>query len=324
MARMTMSDAIVEAIRQEMRSDDSIYMLGQDIGAFGGPMQATKGLWEEFGESGRMIDAPISEEAMIGTAVGAAMTGSRPIVDLMFAEFLALTMAPLAHEGGSIAFKTRGEVTVPMFVRAKAGVGPHRGHAEMVAGMLMSFPGVKIIMPTNPQDAYSLVRAAIRDEGPVIMLEHMSLLHARRGEVDLDQTAEIGQAAVVREGNDVTIVASGLMVSRAERAAKQLADEGVEAEIIDLRSIAPIDTDTILASARKTGALVIADEAWPTAGPTSEITHQVLRATGGRDAIRFGFATSPNTPIPFSAELEKAFVPSPEEIVAAVQATLAS
>ena len=323
MARMTMSDAIVEAIRQEMRSDESIYMLGQDIGQFGGPMQATKGLWEEFGASGRMIDAPISEEAMIGTAVGAAMTGSRPIVDLMFAEFLALTMTPLAHEGGSIAFKTRGDVTVPMFIRAKGGIGPHRGHAELVAGMLMSFPGVKIIMPTNPQDAYSLVRAAIRDEGPVIMLEHMSLLHARRGEVDLEATVDIGKASVVREGTDVTIVASGLMVSRAERAAKQLAEDGVEAEVVDLRSLAPLDAATIVASARKTGAIVIAEEAWPTAGPTSEITHQVLRATGGRDAIRFGFATVPNTPVPFSAELEKAFVPSPEDIVAAVQATLA-
>lgn len=324
MARMTMSDAIVEAIRQEMRNDESIYMLGQDIGQFGGPMQATKGLWEEFGESGRMIDAPISEEAMIGTAVGAAMTGSRPIVDLMFAEFLALTVTPLAHEGASIGFKTRGEVTVPMFVRAKCGIGPHRGHAEMMAGMLMSFPGVKVIMPTNPQDAYSLVRAAIRDENPVVMLEHMSLLHGRRGEVDLDVTAEIGKAAVQREGSDVTIVASGLMVSRAERAAKTLAEDGIEAEIIDLRSVAPIDAETIVASARKTGAVVIADEAWPTAGPAAEVAHQVLRLTGGRDQIRFGFATSPHTPIPFSAELEKAFVPSIEDIVATVRETLAS
>ncbi|MDA3146276.1 alpha-ketoacid dehydrogenase subunit beta [Leucobacter sp. UCMA 4100] len=323
MARMTMSDAIVEAIRQEMRNDESIYMLGQDIGQFGGPMQATKGLWEEFGDSGRMIDAPISEEAMIGTAVGAAMTGSRPIVDLMFAEFLALTVTPLAHEGGSIGFKTRGEVTVPMFVRAKCGIGPHHGHAEMMAGMLMSFPGVKVIMPTNPQDAYSLVRAAIRDEGPVVMLEHMSLLHARRAEVDLETTAEIGRAAVQREGNDVTIVASGLMVSRAERAAKTLAEEGIEAEIIDLRSIAPLDATTVVASARKTGAVVVADEAWPTAGPAAEVAHQVLRLTGGRDHIRFGFATSPHTPIPFSTELERAFVPSIEDIVATVRETLA-
>ncbi|MDP9906033.1 MULTISPECIES: transketolase C-terminal domain-containing protein [Arthrobacter] len=318
MSRMTISEAIVAAIGAAMDKDDSIYLMGQDIGIFEGPMQSTKGLWEKFGPAGRLIDAPISEASMIGSAVGAAMAGSRPIVDLMFAEFLALTMTPLALEGASVAYRTRANVTVPLVVRAKFGIGPHRGHAESCIGMLMGFPGLKIVIPTTPQDAYSLMSAAIRDNNPVVFLEHMSLLHGARAEVDPDLRTELGTASVRRPGNDVTVVASGLMVSRALRAAKTLAAEGVDVEVIDVRSMAPLDTLTILTSAQRTNRLVIVEESWPVAGPASEICAQLVRAADGLPDFTMDFVEPPHTPVPFAAHLESAFVPSVEDIVATV------
>lgn len=314
MSRMTMSEAIVAAIADAMAEDDSVYLMGQDIGVFGGPMQSAKGLWDAFGAQGRVIDSPISEAAMVGTAVGAAMAGSRPIVDLMFAEFLALTMTPLGLEGAAVAFRTRGEVTVPLVVRAKCGVGPHRGHAESCVGMLLAFPGLKVAMPTTPQDAYSLTRAAIRDDNPVVLLEHMSLLHGAKAEVDPTLEVPLGAAVVRRPGVDLTVAASGLMVQRAVRAAKDLAADGIEAEVVDLRSLAPLDTALVRASAERTGALLVVEESWPGSGPAAALCAALLG-----DGDRLGFPVRllqpPATPVPFAASLEAAFVPSVADIV---------
>lgn len=315
-SRTTMSDAIVHAIGDAMAADESVFLLGQDVGVFGGPMNSAKGLWERFGAE-RVIDTPISEAAMVGSGVGAAMAGGRPIVDLMFAEFLTLTMTPLGLEGASVAYKTRGQVRVPLVVRGKYGVGPHRGHAESCLGMLMGFPGLKIAAPTTPQDAYSLMRSAIADDNPVVFLEHMSLLHAGRAEVDTELEIPLGKAAVVRPGTDVTIVSSGLMVKRSTRAAATLAERGIEAEVIDLRTIVPLDVDTLLASAAKTGRVLIVEEAWPVAGPASEVCAQLVRAAGGRPDFSIDFVTPPPTPVPFGAGLEQQYVPDVDRIVAA-------
>lgn len=317
MTRMTMSEAIVAAIDDAMAEDDRVYLMGQDIGIFGGPMQSSKGLWQKYAETGRIIDAPISEAAMVGTAVGAAMAGRRPIVDLMFAEFLALTMTPLALEAGSVAFRTRGEISVPVVIRAKCGVGPHRGHAESCVGMLMSFPGVKVVMPTTPQDGYSLMRAAVRDENPVVFLEHMSLLHGARAEVDRDEDIVLGRGALRRTGADLTIAASGLMVARALRAASRLAETGVHVEVVDLRSLAPLDPATVLESVMKTGRLLVVEEAWPVAGPASELCAQLLAMTGGRPEFSIDFLQPPHVAVPFASILENAFVPSIDQIVRA-------
>lgn len=321
MTRMTMSEAIVRAVADAMDQDPSVYLIGQDVGVFGGPMNSAKGLWERFGDKGRIIDAPISEAAMVGTSVGAAMAGARPVVDLMFAEFLALAVTPLGLEGSSVAYRTRARVTVPIVVRAKYGVGPHRGHAEGCIGMLMGFPGIKLVAPANPQDAYSLMAGAIADDNPVVFLEHMSLLHAGRAEVDTAVRVPIGAAQVVRPGTDLTIAASGLMVKRALRAAAGLAERGVSAEVVDLRTIVPLDAGTILASARRTGRLLIVDESWPVAGPASELCAQVVRAAGGRPGFPIEFLSPPSTPVPFGASLEKAHVPDVEQIVAAAEST---
>ena len=317
MSRMTMGEAIVLAVADAMERDESVYLIGQDVGVFGGPMSSAKGLWERFGEKGRIIDAPISEAAMVGTGVGAAMAGARPIVDLMFAEFLALTMTPLALEGASVAYRTRGGVRVPLVVRAKYGVGPHRGHAEGCVGMLMGFPGLKVLAPTTPQDGYSLMSAAIRDDNPVVLLEHMSLLHAGKGEVDPAVEVPIGRASVVRDGEDLTIAASGLMVKRALRAAALLAEQGVSAEVVDLRTIVPLDVDTVRASAARTGRLLIVEETWPVAGPASEVCAQVVRACDGRPGFAIDFLTPPATPIPFGPGLEASYIPDVDRIVQA-------
>lgn len=319
MSRMTMSEAIVAAIDDAMTHDERVYLMGQDIGVFGGPMQSSKGLWEKYQDTGRIIDAPISEAAMVGTAVGAAMAGRRPIVDLMFAEFLALTMTPLGLEGGSIAFRTRGAITVPLVVRAKCGVGPHRGHAESCVGMLMSFPGVKVVMPTTPQDGYSLMRAAIRDDNPVVFLEHMSLLHGARAEVDRDELGALGGSSVRRDGADVTIAASGLMVSRALKAARLLAATGVDAEVIDLRSLAPLDSPRVHESAARTGKLVIVEESWPVAGPASELCAQLVAIAGGRPGFSIDFLQPPHVAVPFASSLEAGFTPSIDDIVHAAE-----
>ncbi|WP_218010523.1 alpha-ketoacid dehydrogenase subunit beta [Actinomadura chibensis] len=312
-----MSEAIVRAVADAMERDPSVYLIGQDVGVFGGPMNSAKGLWERFGDTGRIIDAPISEAAMVGTSVGAAMAGARPVVDLMFAEFLTLAVTPLGLEGASVAYRTRGRVTVPLVVRAKYGVGPHRGHAEGCVGMLMGFPGLKLVAPATPQDAYSLMAEAIADANPVVFLEHMSLLHAGRGEVDTALRVPIGAARVASAGTDLTIAASGLMVRRALRAATALTERGVSAEVVDLRTIVPLDVDTVLASARRTGRLLIVDESWPGAGPASELCSRLVRATGGAPGFTIEFLTPPSTPVPFGAPLEKAYVPDVEQIVAA-------
>ena len=317
MTRMTMSEAIVQAVADAMEQDDSVYLIGQDIGVFGGPMNSAKGLWERFGDQGRIIDAPISEAAMVGTSVGAAMAGARPVVDLMFAEFLALTVTPLAREGASVAYRTRGAVTVPLVARAKYGVGPHRGHAEGCIGMLMGFPGIKVLAPTNPQDAYSLMAEAIADANPVVFLEHMSLLHAGKAEVDTGVRVPIGCASVVRPGTDLTIAASGLMVRRALRAAALLEERQVSAEVVDLRTLVPLDVDTLQASAQRTGRLLILDESWPVGGVASEVCAQLVRASGGTPGFSIEFLTPPPTPVPFGAELESGYVPDIDRIVRA-------
>lgn len=320
MTRMTMSQAIVEAIGDAMDFDTSTYLMGQDIGAFGGPMHSSKGLWERFGDQYTLIDAPISEAAMVGTAVGAAMAGARPIVDLMFGEFIHLAMTPLGLEGSSVAFRTAGRLNVPIVVRAKFGTGPHRGHPETPVGALMNFPGIKIVIPTTPQESYSLMSAAILDPNPVVFLEHMSLLHAGKGEVDKEVRVPIGKAKVVQEGEDVTIVATGMMVKRAVRAAKELRNVGISAEIIDLRTIKPLDVSSILRSTQKTGALLLVEESWPTGGPMSEVCAQVVQdACHGARECQIDILAPPDVPIPYALSSENSYLPDVGRIVDAAK-----
>ena len=317
MARLTINEAIVTALRGEMTANPRIFCLGQDIGQFGVAMQTFKGLWDEFKDSGRIIDAPISEEAMVTAGAGAAMCGMRPVIEIMFSELLNLCLGPLLNEIGQAYVKTDRRLKVPMVIRTKCGISPHRGHAEDYHAVLTGVPGIKVVMPAEPRDAMGLMRAALRDDNPVVFFEHMGLQHARRAEVpDDDFVVPLGVADVKRPGTDATIVACGLMVSRALKAAEQLkAEQGIDCEVVDLRTLAPLDTATILTSVKKTGHLVVTHEAWKTGGSGGEVA-AVVAEQGFRDLkgpiVR---VAPPNVPLPFSIELEKQFIPNERAIM---------
>ncbi len=317
MTRLTMNEAIVSGIRDEFVRDPNVFCMGQDIGMMGGPLQSFHGLWDEFKDTGRIIDTPISEAAMMAACVGAAMCGKRPVLEIMFSEFVNLTLGVLANEAGQIAFKTAGALKVPLVIRTKFGASAHRGHAEDYHSMLVGIPGLKVVMPSDPRDAKGLMRAAIRDDGPVIFFEHMGLQHARRGEVpDQDYVVPLGKAEVKRAGTDLTIVAMAMMVERAARVARRLAaDHGIEAEIVDPRTICPLDKQTILASVRKTGRLLIVQEAWKTGGSGGEIAAVVAEEGFAQLKAPIVRVAPPSIPVPHSLPLEKLFIPDEQSIM---------
>lgn len=318
MARLTINEAIVAALRSEMLANPKIFCFGQDIGQFGGAMQTFKGIWDTFKDTGRVIDAPISEHVMIAAGAGAAMCGMHPVIEIMFSELLNLSLGPMLNEIGQVYLKTDRKLKVPMVIRTKAGISPHRGHAEDYHALLTSVPGIKVVMPSEPIDAFGLMRAALRDNNPVVFFEHMGMQHARRAEVPDDDNFVIplGVADIKRPGKDVTIVAYGLMVPRALKAAEQLmAEHKIDCEVIDPRTIAPLDKATILASVKKTGHLVVSHEAWKTGGSGGEVA-AVVAEEGFRDLKGPIVRVAPrNVPIPFSLALEKQFIPDEQAIM---------
>jgi pyruvate dehydrogenase E1 component beta subunit len=324
MARMTFQQACVSAIADEMERDENIFVLGEDVGRFGGPLQSTSGLYERFGTE-RVIDMPISEGTIVGAAIGAALEGKRPIVDLMFLEFLPLIMQQL-FDAGAMHYYSAGAARAPIVVRAKYGVGPFHGHAYDLHSWAVSLPGVKVVAPSAPADAMRLMKAAIRDNNPVLFLEHMGLYHAGREETGAADDSEVlGRAVVKKCGSDVTIVASALMTRRALQAAEALELDGVSAEIVDLRTISPLDEKTILDSVRKTGRLVVASEAVKQGGSHNDVA--ALVAAKAFDALvgSIEIVAPPPVPVPFHRVLEKAYVPDVNDIVrAARQASRAS
>jgi pyruvate dehydrogenase E1 component beta subunit len=313
MTRKTFAHACVEAIGEEMERDPAVLVLGEDVGAFGGPMKSTDGLFARFGPD-RVQDMPMSESAIVGAAIGAALEGKRPVVDLMFLEFLPLVMQQLL-DAGAMHYYSGGAARVPFVLRAKYGVGPFHGHAYDFHSWAVHLPGVKVVAPSGPREAKGLLKAAIRDDDPVLFIEHMALYHSVREEVpsDLDPLP-IGEAAIVREGRDVTIVASANMTRRSLTAAQALAEEGIEAEVVDLRTISPVDEGTVLASVRRTGRLVVASEAVLEGGSHDMIA--ALAAEKAFDALK-GPVTRvapPPVPVPFNRNLEKAYLPTTDEI----------
>jgi len=319
MARLTMQQAVVGGIAEEMRRDHDVFIMGLDIGRFGGPLSSCKGLWEEFGPQ-RVIDTPISEGGIVGLGVGAALMGKRPIVDIMFLEYLGLVLQQLGCDAGAMHYYSDGKARVPLVVRAKYGVGPYHGHAYDYHAWVAHVPGVKVAIPSNARDAKGMIKAAIRDDNPVLFLEHMGLYHGAREEIpDGDVVTPLGQAAVAREGDAVTLVAIGAMVRRALQAA-----DGVQAEVIDLRTIVPLDKEAVLRSVAKTGRLVVAGESVRFCGSAGEVA-AIVAEEGFRSLKapieRIGM---PSVPIPFARNLEKMLVPDEETIAAAARRTLAA
>jgi pyruvate/2-oxoglutarate/acetoin dehydrogenase E1 component len=318
--RLTQTEAVVEAIAAEMRRDPRVFYIGQDVAAMGGSLQGTHGLFAEFG--GRRIrEAPISESAMVGAAIGAALFGQRPIVEISFGEFLPAAMNQLINQAPNLHYMTGGVARVPVVIRTRVGDGPYGGHPQDYSAWFGHVPGLKVVMPATPADARGLMLAALREPNPVLFFEAMSLAHAPRSPVpDELEAVPIGKAHVARPGRDVTLLALGSMVPAALRAAAVLAEEGIDAEVIDLRTIRPLDVPALLDSVQRTGRLVTAHEAWVTGGVGAEIVALVAEgASGAVHAVaRVGTADVP-TP---SGKVRPHALPNTERIVDAVRRVL--
>jgi pyruvate dehydrogenase E1 component beta subunit len=320
MPRQTFQEATVAAIAEEMRRDRNVFIMGEDIGPFGGPLKSCQGLWDEFGAEGRVIDTPISEGGFVGAGVGAAFAGKRPIIDLMFLEFLGLVVHQFGLDGGAMHYYSDGKAKIPLVLRAKYGVGPFHGHAYDLHSWLLNVPGVKVVAPSNAADAKGLMKAAIRDDNPVLFLEHMGLYHAGREDVpEGEHVVPLGKAEVKRQGRDVTLVASALMLKRALAAATALVKDGIEAEVVDLRTVVPLDKPTLLASVRKTGRLVVVGEAVKTGSSSNEIVAVVAEEAFAALKAPIARVAPPDIPVPFHRALEKAFLPDAETIARAAR-----
>lgn len=320
---VTYREAINTALRDAMRADETVLLLGEDIAKAGGSFKITEGLLDEFGEE-RVMDTPISETGFVGASVGLALTGFKPVAELMFADFIAVAWDQVVNEAAKYLYMSAGQMKVPMVLRCTGGAGLRFGaqHSATTESWYLSIPGLKVVAPSNPQDAYGLLRSAIDDPNPVIYLEHKKLLSSQGPLNTSNGAIPIGKARVARGGKDVTLVASLAMVPVALEAADQLASEGIEAEVIDLRSLTPLDLDTIAESVRRTNRLVTVEEQ-PVHGGwggdvVAGIVHQEFDYLDA-PPLRVG---TPYAPVGFSPVLEDAAVPSPERVVQAVREEL--
>ncbi|HUX88962.1 MAG TPA: alpha-ketoacid dehydrogenase subunit beta [Chloroflexota bacterium] len=315
--------ALNEALREEMRRDPTVFVMGEDVaiwGNKGGVYGVTQGLYEEFGAE-RVRDTPISEEGIVGTAVGAAVTGMRPVAEIMYADFMALAMDPLVNQGAKLRYMFGGKARVPLVIRTQEGAG--RGiaaqHSQSLEAWFAHIPGIKVCVPSQPADAKGLLKTAIRDDNPVMFLEH-KMLYATRGPVpEGEYTIPFGVADVKREGKDVTFIGIHTMVNRGLTAAEKLAAEGISVEVIDPRTLVPFDIETIVNSVKKTGRVVIAHEAYSRGGIAGEIAMQIMENA-------FDYLDAPivrvagrNVPVPYNLRLERAAVPQDEDVINALR-----
>lgn len=324
MAQLTYRDAVARAIAQEMRRDDRVVFLGEDVAVAGGVFKATPGLLEEFGPR-RVRDTPISEQAILGAAMGAAMTGLRPIAEIMFSDFFAVCWDIVANEIAKSRYMTAGQVSFPLVIRGANGGGLRFGaqHSQAVENWAMAVPGLKVVAPSTPRDVVGLLAAAVRDPDPVLFFEQKSL-YPTKGEVpDGEIVDRLGTASVVREGGDVTIVALAAMVPRAVAAASELAvSHGIEATVIDLRCLVPLDTRTVLDSVGRTGRLFTVEENPRLCGWGAEIVSIVAEEAFMSLDGPLVRITTPHIPLPAAAELEDAALPSVTRIVETVRKTM--
>ncbi|MBI5014470.1 MAG: alpha-ketoacid dehydrogenase subunit beta [Deltaproteobacteria bacterium] len=323
MATMTFGAALNDALKLEMKRDPTVFVTGEDVGIYGGIFGVTAGLLTEFGEK-RVRDTPITESAIVGCAVGAASAGLRPVAELMFVDFIGVCMDQLFNQGAKMKYMFGGKAKIPMVLRATcgAGIGAAAQHSQCLEAWFMHVPGLKVVMPSTPADAKGLLLASIRDDNPVVFLEH-KMLYAVTGDVpEGDYTVPLGKADVKRKGEAVTIVATAAMVQKSLAAAEKLAAEGISVEVVDPRTLQPLDEDTILDSVKKTHRLVVVHEAVKFAGPGAEIAAMVAeKAFDFLDApvLRVG---APFSPVPFSPPLEQEYIPSEEKIIKAVKTVL--
>ncbi|HET7568882.1 MAG TPA: alpha-ketoacid dehydrogenase subunit beta [Gaiellaceae bacterium] len=312
--------AIRDALDEELAADERVILFGEDVAVAGGVFAATPGLYEKYG-AGRVFDTPISELALSGAAFGSAVNGLRPVIEIMFGDFLTLAMDMLVNQATKYRFLTQEQVSVPLVIRSVVGAGGRFGaiHSQMPVSWFMGVPGLKIVAPATPADAKALLKGAIRDDDPVLFFEHKRL-YGLEGEVN-GEVGRLGEARVVREGSDVTLVTAMKSVHDALEAAERLEQERISAEVIDLRTLRPFDAETVLASVRKTNRIAVVEEGPLTGGWAGEVLATVTEQALGwlDDAWRIA---TPNTPIPYSPPLEDAFLPGADRIFAEVRRRL--
>jgi pyruvate/2-oxoglutarate/acetoin dehydrogenase E1 component len=327
MAVVRYREALNQALREELTRDERVFLMGEDIGVFNGAYKVTAGLLEEFGEA-RVRDTPISENTIVGMGVGAAMTGTRPVVELMTVNFSLLALDQIVNHAAHIHYMFGGQAKVPLVVRMPQGAGHQLGptHSHSFEALYLHVPGLLVAVPSTPADAKGLLKSAIRDDNPVIFIEH-EYLYGQRGDVpdtdDGDHLVPFGKAAIRREGDDVTIVGISRMALTAQRAAEVLADEhDVSAEVIDPRTLRPLDLDTILASVRKTNRCVIVEEGWPHGGVGANLAALIQEQAFDELDAPVGRVTGADVPMPYSKPLEQIAFPHEPQVVAAALATL--
>ncbi len=322
-----MIDAIRDAIDVAMAADDRVLILGEDVGVRGGVFQATKGLIEKYGES-RVIDSPLAESSIAGVAIGMALEGLRPIAEMQFADFILPAVNQIISEAAKMRYRSYNDYSVPMVIRAPFGGGVHGGlyHSQSNETIFMHCPGLKMVVPSTPYDAKGLLLSAIADPDPVVFYEHKRLYRLIKEEVpDGHYTVPIGQAKVARPGRDLTIISYGLMVHFALEAAAALAKDGVEAEVVDLRTLLPLDQDTVLTSVRKTKRAMVVYEANRTLGPGAEVSALIAEhALFDLDAPVLRVAGLDIPAMPYNQVQEEFFLPSPDKIAKAAEALMAS
>ncbi|KPL76227.1 alpha-ketoacid dehydrogenase subunit beta [Levilinea saccharolytica] len=323
MARITMREAISQALWEEMERDERVFILGEEVGVWGGTYAVTKGFYDHFGPK-RVKDTPIAEAAIIGAAIGAALTGLRPVAEMMTINFAFVAMDHIVNEAAKLHYMFNGQMRVPMVIRAPGGGGRQLGatHSQTPDAIFAHFPGLKVVAPGTPADAKGLLKAAIRSEDPVLFIEHATL-YQTRGEVpEGEYIVPIGKSTVQRPGKDVTIVTYSKMLELSLKAADELAKEGIEAEIVDLRSLRPLDMGPVIESFKKTNRAVVVEEGWPSYGVGAEVATRIYEQA-------FDYADAPvkrvaqkEVPLPYNRTLEQMALPHVEDIVAAVKEVL--
>ena len=323
MATMRMREALRDAMAEEMRRDESVFLMGEDVGVFQGAFKVSEGLLDEFGEK-RVRDTPISENTIVGVGVGAAMAGLRPVVEIMTVNFALLAMDMIVNHAAAIPYMFGGQVRVPLVIRMPGGGGHQLGptHSHSLEAMFLQIPGLLVACPSTPADGKGLLKAAIRDDNPVVFIEHETL-YGSRGEVpeNGEVVLNFGEAAIRREGDDVTIIGLLRMAETAQQAAVTLANEhGVEAEVIDPRTLRPLDLDTILDSVRKTNRAVIVEEGWPHGGVGANLAALIQEQAFDYLDAPVQRVTGADVPMPYSKRLEQAAMPHSEHVVSAALA----
>jgi pyruvate dehydrogenase E1 component beta subunit len=323
MARITYREAISKALWEEMERDPSVFILGEEVGVWGGTYAVTKGFYDHFGPK-RVMDTPIAEATIVGAAIGAALTGLRPVAELMTINFAFAAMDHIVNQAAKLRYMFGGQFTLPLVIRTVSGGGRQLGatHSQTPDAIFAHFPGLKVVAPGTPQDAKGLLKAAIRSNDPILFIEHATL-YQTRGEVpDEDYTIPIGKSIIQRPGRDVTIVTYSKMLEVSLKAAEQLSKEGIEAEIVDLRSLRPLDMEPVLQSFRKTNRAVIVEEGWRSYGVGSEVAARIYEEAFDYVDAPIQRIAQKETPLPYNRNLEQMALPQVEDVVRAVKEVL--